>query len=479
MQVRLNMTIGKKLMMGVGSLVLVASCIALSSLYSTARLGDELARSTTITGKKLVLGGQIAAAMVSYRASLRGGVVHSLRGNVSRVGEMQKEYEKSRKSIQDNLAILKPMISSEKEKAQLEAVEYWGSKYTEKFEATLQLCQDGKPEEAYGLLAGAFHTIGVAMEKAAEEYIEIQKQEQLDITARGVKKVQTARLLGIVSILFALGVGGVVVFAVREVTLSLRGITKEVHDGARQIEQASAQVSASSQSLAQGASEQAASLEETAASGEEVTSMTKKNAENSKSAAEVMATVDQKVAEGNQRLDQMVASMAEITASSGKISKIIRVIDEIAFQTNILALNAAVEAARAGEAGMGFAVVADEVRNLAQRSAQAAKDTAALIEDSITKSNEGGASLNQVAEVIRSITASAGKVKIMVDEVSMGSDEQAKGIQGISAAIVQMQQVTQSTAAQAQESAAASEEMSSQAETLNRIANQLTTMVGG
>jgi methyl-accepting chemotaxis protein/methyl-accepting chemotaxis protein-1 (serine sensor receptor) len=150
--------------------------------------------------------------------------------------------------------------------------------------------------------------------------------------------------------------------------------------------------------------------------------------------------------------------MAEITSSSGK--------------------NAAVEAARAGEAGMGLAVVTDEVRNLAQRSAEAAKDTAELIEDSIRKSNEGGGSLNQVAEVIRSITESAGRVKVMIGEVSLGSHPQAKGTQAISKSIHQMQTVTQGSAAQAEESASASEELSAQAQTLDRIANDLRVMVG-
>jgi methyl-accepting chemotaxis protein len=155
------------------------------------------------------------------------------------------------------------------------------------------------------------------------------------------------------------------------------------------------------------------------------------------------------------------------------------VIDEIAFQTYILALNAAVEAARAGVAGAGFAVVADEVRSLAQRSAQAAKDTALLIEESIAKSNAGAVKLEQVAVVIGRITESAARVKILVDEVNLGSREQARGIEQVLKAIQQMEQVTQGSAANSEENAAASEELAAQAESMDNIAHQLRAVVEG
>jgi methyl-accepting chemotaxis protein len=184
------------------------------------------------------------------------------------------------------------------------------------------------------------------------------------------------------------------------------------------------------------------------------------------------------VEDANGSLRQMISSMAEINASSEKISKIIRVIDEIAFQTNILALNAAVEAARAGEAGMGFAVVADEVRNLAHRSAQAAKDTAALIEESIAKTAEGGQKLNLVAKSIQQITGSAAQVKSLIDEIEAGSHEQARGIEQITGAVTEMEQVTQRSAASAQQSAAASEELAAQARRLTESIDRLGEIVG-
>jgi len=351
----------------------------------------------------------------------------------------------------------------------------WCSVFTE----IQQLASSGNPDAALKLALEKAMPIYESAGKASQRVQEIQRGllEKDSLAAADMNATGRWIPLTLIGLSLALGVG--ILFVVRQTNRALRRASSDLAEGAEQVSSASGQVSGSSQSLAQGASEQAASLEETSASSEEMSSMTRKNAENSQQAAELMNAVSQRVAEANRTLADMTTSMQEIGASSGKISKIIRVIDEIAFQTNILALNAAVEAARAGEAGMGFAVVADEVRNLAQRSAQAAKDTAALIEDSILKSGEGSKKLGEVASSIQAITEGAGKVKTLIDEVEASSTEQARGIEQISKAVSQMDQVTQKTAANAEESASASEELNAQSQALMAVVDQLQVLVGG
>lgn len=263
------------------------------------------------------------------------------------------------------------------------------------------------------------------------------------------------------------------------ITSTLRQVAIAIGKRAEEVAAAASLVSSSSHFLAQGSSEQAATLEQTSASSEEINAMAHKNSENSRGAADLVMQSQEKFVLTNRTLEQTVVAMGEINTQSGKISQIMKVIDEIAFQTNILALNAAVEAARAGEAGLGFAVVADEVRNLAQRCAQAAKDTASLIEGSIFKSTEGNAKVDQVAAAIRAITEEASKVKALVDEVSSGSREQVRGIEQIGNAITQMEDVTRKTAGRAEENASAAEELNAQSEALKDIVEQLTAMVGG
>ena len=238
------------------------------------------------------------------------------------------------------------------------------------------------------------------------------------------------------------------------------------------------QVSAASQRVAEGANEQAASLEQTGASLEEMAGITTQNNTNAHSAKELAAEARNAAETGSSDMEQMSAAMDAIKTSSVNISQIIKTIDEIAFQTNILALNAAVEAARAGEAGAGFAVVADEVRNLAQRSAQAARETAGKIEDSINKSQHGLQLRDKVSDGLKRIVTRVREVDQLVAQISTASTEQSQGIEQINTAVNQMDKVTQSNASTAQESAAAAGELRVQAGKVNEMVASLSKLVG-
>jgi hypothetical protein len=290
--------------------------------------------------------------------------------------------------------------------------------------------------------------------------------------------LQAQHLLWGVLVMGGLVSAGLTLLIVRPLMRTLTGLIDNLNDGAEQIAAAAGQTSAASQSLAEGAGEQAASLEETSASLEEMSSMTKRNAENAQKANELARQARTAADKGVGDMQTMSAAMEALKVSSDDIAKIIKTIDEIAFQTNILALNAAVEAARAGEAGMGFAVVADEVRNLAQRSAQAAKETAAKIEGAIAKTAQGVEINNKVAATLNEIVTKARQVDELAAEVAGASREQTQGITQINTALTQMDQVTQSNAANAEESAAAAQELNAQATVLKESVHELVRLVG-
>ena len=288
----------------------------------------------------------------------------------------------------------------------------------------------------------------------------------------------SARIIG-------LGVFGLLILFVlaiqvtRSMVNPIQRVTEGLSSGAIQVTSASAQLSAASQSLAEGASEQAAGLEETSSSMEEITSMTAQNAQNAAQANTLMEETVQVVAEANQSMGELMEAIGEISSSSEETGKIIKTIDEIAFQTNLLALNAAVEAARAGEAGAGFAVVADEVRNLAMRSAEAAKNTAHLIEDTVKKVKRGSEIVSRTNESFRKVAGSSRQVGDLVGEIAAASREQAQGIEQITKAISEMDRVVQQNAANAEESASASEHMNAQAEQMKLFVAELTAVVDG
>jgi methyl-accepting chemotaxis protein len=270
----------------------------------------------------------------------------------------------------------------------------------------------------------------------------------------------------------------VLVFS-RSLTRPINRVVAGLTQASQQVAAASSQVNASSQSLAEGASEQAAGLEETTSSLEELASMTRQNADHAGQADSLTTEASGIVDEANTSMDELTRSMAAITESSEEISKIVKSIDEIAFQTNLLALNAAVEAARAGEAGAGFAVVADEVRNLAMRAAEAAKNTGELIEGTVQRIQGGARLVETTNQAFQKVAESTAKVANLVGEIAAASKEQTQGLDQISQAMTDMDKTTQTAAANAEETASASEELNGQADSMKEFVGELVAVVSG
>ncbi len=336
---------------------------------------------------------------------------------------------------------------------------------------------------AQTILDGKLTTFYAEHRAVVDEMVKLSTAQNTTNEQTAKDLLQTAYVilvaLGISILVISLIVEGLVIRIGKAILEPIRKAVGVLGNMSVQINAASTQLSSASQQLAEGSTEQAASIEETSATMEETTSMVRQNFENTRHASLLSEKTNESAIDGVTKMLDMNRSMEEIKKSSDDIAKIIKVIDEIAFQTNILALNAAVEAARAGEAGAGFAVVAEEVRNLAQRSANAAKDTAAIIDKNIELSRRGVDISNLVSRSLEEIKSNAEKVSRLVTEINASSEEQTKGTEQISRAISQMEQVTQQNAAVAEQSSASSQELLSQSEQLAGVVRDLTKFIKG
>jgi methyl-accepting chemotaxis protein len=471
------LTIGKKLFavfVAMSALLLILVSIYVASYRQSNRVLDAVLH---LYNRKLDIGAQMELATTEMQGAQRGLVLSYAMQDPDAAVQYTKLFADSQSRIDRLLTDLRPILASDAERKAFAQIQENRSEWVPRFQKLVEICQSGDTASAYKL-RNANKVISARMHASATALVAEQRKTLDAANSTQLQSGLTSNWIALFAILISISLAAVGVVVVRGITLQLRRSIGDLEEGARQVALAAGQVSSSSQSLADGAGEQAASLEETAASSEQMSSMTRRNAGHSQQAAKFMGEVNQRVVEANSTLAGMVTSMQEIGAASTRISKIVRVIDEIAFQTNILALNAAVEAARAGDAGMGFAVVAGEVRNLAQRSAQAAKETAALIEESISRSGQGSSRLGEVAASIQAITDGANKVRTLVDEVEASSSEQAQGIEQISKAVSRIDAVTQRAAANAEESAAAGKQLDAQAHALLEVIEQLRTMVG-
>jgi methyl-accepting chemotaxis protein/methyl-accepting chemotaxis protein-1 (serine sensor receptor) len=491
-----ELTIGTKLALGLAVLTACVGVLSIVSLRAILTLGNSLDAAVNNVGKSLELVGGARDAFQNLKSdSMRAQIAFAIReleshaganaqGTCSmchvppEIGETLAQIQASGKAVHDRSSELRRLTTDQASRKSLDALDSGASQWVDYTRQYLELNHANRFDDAHEILRDKMMPILDTTEKAAAILSERQREalKASDEQARSTMSKSKWAVIAVIG--FNLLMAAAMLRLVFKISAQLRNVTAELEKGAGEVSAAATQIASSSQALAQGATEQAASLEETSASSEEINSMAHRNTEKLRIAADLVTDTQGKFDQTETALDEMEASMNEINASSDKISKIIKVIDEIAFQTNILALNAAVEAARAGEAGMGFAVVAGEVRNLAQRCAQAARDTAALIEDSIAKSNGGKSKLAQVATAVRSITESASKIKGLVDDVKLGSDEQARGTEQVTRSVSQMEQVTQQSAAAAEQSAAAAEELNGQSESLWRIVENLAKMVG-
>ena len=472
------MNLTRKLLLSFGLMLSLVLLLGGGALLVIRDLSQDLEHAANVTARQEYLSGQVSAATAEMTSLERGTVLAAMLGDSQHAKEYQQAFLKQADGLRKALAELGKLAESPEFSHRIQALDQQAVLVSNAHEELSRLIANLQMDA--GLLIFAQKVLPQLGEigRQANSLVEQQTRDLAQVSEASAGKSARTAWITVALLLIGITAGAGVLWMVRHANQSLRVLATHMAEDAENVSAAAAQVSRASQSLAEGATEQAASLEQTSSSTQEITSITRQNADHASQVANLAEQTAHDAGAVNTSLDRMVQQMKEIDHSSSKIARIIKVIDEIAFQTNILALNAAVEAARAGEAGLGFAVVADEVRNLAQRCAQAARDTAGLIEESIATSRDGNSRLDQMAGAVRAMTDNAVRVKSLVDEVNHGSQEQTRGMGQIGRSISQMERVTQSSASAAEESASAGAELNGHANALRSMVQELREMVG-
>lgn len=514
-----NLKIGIKLILGFVVVALIAGGIGVMGVINIQTVDRQ---DTYLYEKMTVPLGELIYITNTYKGITNDVNAIILSGNGDEISRLEASIQEQNTKFDTNMKSFQTTLISEEGKKLVESVFAEKEKMNKAVAEIIALVRLGKQAEAIALMKNGDYASAVAqMESDFARMIEI-KLQVAETTADGNNAIANSStfmtiVLIVVGMILSILLGifiastikkpihkmvdaskrmadgdldvdidistkdeiGDLASAFNRMASNINEVMGNINEATEQVASGSRQVSDSSISLSQGATEQASSIEELTASIEQIASQTRLNAENADQANQLAESTKDNANQGNAHMKQMLGSMEDISESSNNISKIIKVIDEIAFQTNILALNAAVEAAKAGQNGKGFAVVAVEVRNLAARSASAAKETTALIEGSIKKVEGGTKIANETATALLQIVDSIEKVYTLINNISVASNEQAIGVEQINQGVTQIANVVQSTSATSQETAAASEELASQAEMLKEQVSRFKLKRGG
>jgi methyl-accepting chemotaxis protein/methyl-accepting chemotaxis protein-1 (serine sensor receptor) len=452
--------------------------MAWSSFWLAGAMKSGL-RDTASVMQRVQLTHDIAQARSEMRTALRGEVVYTFGASPSEVQSSYKTYGKNAEGFERSLATLRGLNLSLEERALVDRMHGDLEQWRVKADVTYALCVHGKPQDAIAQMYTEIRPLTDDIAAAVKDLGKLQEGRLAEADRVSAIHANIAYWLSSVFVAFGLIVTFTSFTLVCAIARDLRELSRQLKEQTGQLTSAAQQTSSSSQALAQGTCEQAASLQETSTSTQELQSTTSQSVRNARSANDCIHDVSIEIGNGNRKLEETVSAFSAISNSSEKVSKILRVIDEISFQTNILALNAAVEAARAGEAGMGFAVVADEVRNLAHRCATAAKDTGVLIDESVHRCAEGKVAVDELGNAISAITRKAESLEVLIGEVNTAAGAQGKGLDQIAQSVSQIEQVTQRNAAIAEEVAASGHELTSHAHSLVELSTRLDRCVEG